>query len=269
MLHKQSVSPPRSSNRTCGFPASGSPTGFTAGMRRAFDTSVLSVSVPPWLHDTACSESFRNYAVLYRLAPSHPPSPSSTSTPEVRVLSSTGVTQLHRYTTLSDSRSSRCPTAPLRPLPSLSTGLPRLRDPRLDVPCPLPRWTGPGASVGCFPRSCCLPRTPGGSASTTSLSRPAQASFTLRPVELLARPRRTLSQGFDPADYSTEPPASYRANRPLPGWDLHPQGDRPLRGATEFHGEEFVLALRALVSHICQSALLRNPERTPGNSVSN
>ena len=97
MLHKQSVSPPRSSNRTCGFPASGSPTGFTAGMRRAFDTSVLSVSVPPWLHDTACSESFRNYAVLYRLAPSHPPSPSSTSTPEVRVLSSTGVTQLHRY----------------------------------------------------------------------------------------------------------------------------------------------------------------------------
>ena len=61
------------------------------------DTSVMSVSAPPWLHDTACSESFRNYAVLYRLAPSHPPSPSSTSTPEVRVLSSTGVTQLHRY----------------------------------------------------------------------------------------------------------------------------------------------------------------------------
>ncbi len=96
VLHKQSVSPPRSSNRTCGFPASGSPTGFTAGMRRASDTSVMSVSVPPWLHDTACSESFRNYAVLYRLAPSHPPSPSSISTPEVRVLSSTGVTQLHR-----------------------------------------------------------------------------------------------------------------------------------------------------------------------------
>ena len=97
VLHKQSVSPPRSSNRTCGFPASGSPTGFTAGMRRASDTSVMSVSTPPWLHGTACSESFRNYAVLYRLAPSHPPSPSSTSTPEVRVLSSTGVTQLHRY----------------------------------------------------------------------------------------------------------------------------------------------------------------------------
>ena len=235
MLHKQSVSPPRSSNRTCGFPASGSPTGFTAGMRRAFDTSVLSVSVPPWLHDTACSESFRNYAVLYRLAPSHPPSPSSTSTPEVRVLSSTGVTQLHRY--YDPVR------LPLEPMPYGTVEAATLAQhgppspacaiPCLDVPCPLPRWTGPGASVGCFPRSCCLPRTPGGSASTTSLSRPAQASFALRPVESLARPRRTLSQGFDPADCSTEPPASYRANRPLPGWDLHPQGDRPLRGAPE------------------------------------
>jgi hypothetical protein len=94
---EQSVSPPRSSNRTCGFPASGSPTGFTASMRRASDTSVMSVSAPPWLHGTACSECFRNYAVLHRLAPSHPPSPSSTSTPEVRALSSTGITQLQRY----------------------------------------------------------------------------------------------------------------------------------------------------------------------------
>ena len=34
MPHKRSVSPPRSSNRTCGFPASGSPTGFMAGSRR-------------------------------------------------------------------------------------------------------------------------------------------------------------------------------------------------------------------------------------------
>jgi len=57
----------------------------------------MSVSVPPWLHDTACSESFRNYAVLHRLAPSHPPSPPSTSTPEVRALPSTGITRPQRY----------------------------------------------------------------------------------------------------------------------------------------------------------------------------
>src|SRR4051812_9886970 len=108
--------------------------------------------------------------------------------------------------------------------------------PCLDVPCPLPRWTGPGALVGCFPRPCCLPRPPGGSASTTSLSRPAQASHTLRPIDSLDRPGRPLSQGSDPASCPAKPPASYRANRPLPGWDFHPQGERALRGAPEEDG---------------------------------
>jgi hypothetical protein len=105
--------------------------------------------------------------------------------------------------------------------------------PCLDVLCPLPRWTGPGASVGCFPRPCCLPRVLAGSASTTSLSRPAQALHTLRPVDSLDRPKRPLSQGFDTASYPTTPPASYRANRPLPGWDSHPLGERALRGRTK------------------------------------
>jgi hypothetical protein len=112
----------------------------------------------------------------------------------------------------------------------------RFPSPLIDVLCPLPRWTALGASVGCFPRSCCLPRTPGGSASTTSLSRPAQALHTLRPVDSLRRRKRRLSQGFDTASYPTAPPASYRANRPLPGWDLHPQGDHAIRGAPDEHG---------------------------------
>jgi hypothetical protein len=97
----------------------------------------------------------------------------------------------------------------------------------------LPRWTGPGASVGCFPRPCCLPRSPAGSASMTSLSRPAHALHTLRPVDSLGRQKRPLSQGFDRDGYPSEPPDSYRANRPLPGWDLHPRGDRAVRGAPE------------------------------------
>jgi hypothetical protein len=46
-----------------------------------------------------------------------------------------------------------------------------------------------------------------------------------------------LSQGFDLADYSTKPPASYRANRPLPGWDFHPQGYRTPSGRTEDNEE--------------------------------
>ena len=53
--------------------------------------------MPPWHRDTACSESSRSHAVLDRLAPSHQPSLSSTSTPEVRVLPSTGITRLQRY----------------------------------------------------------------------------------------------------------------------------------------------------------------------------
>src|ERR1700733_5372698 len=43
-----------------------------------------------------------------------------------------------------------------------------------------------------------LPRLTGGSASTTSLSRPAQASLALRPARLLARPK---------ADFCPEAPA--------------------------------------------------------------
>jgi len=135
--------------------------------------------------------------------------------------------------TLSDSRTDRCHFASLRPLPSPRTGLPRLRITCLDVLCPIPRWTGPGAFVGCFPRPCCLPRSLAGSASMTSFSRPAQALHTLRPVDSLDRQKRPLSQGFDPDGYPSEPPASYRANRPLPGWDSHPRGDRAVRGAPE------------------------------------
>jgi hypothetical protein len=62
----------------------------------------------------------------------------------------------------------------------------------------------PGGSNGCscrlLPRPRGLPRYAGGSASATSLSRPAQASLASRPVELLDRPRRPLSRGFDPAN---------------------------------------------------------------------
>src|SRR6266853_2255164 len=41
----------------------------------------------------------------------------------------------------------------------------------------------------CLPCPRGLPRLTGGSASTTSLSRPAQASLALRPAGLLARPK--------------------------------------------------------------------------------
>src|SRR6516164_3118217 len=60
--------------------------------------------------------------------------------------------------------------------------------------CSLPRWTGSGARWlascalprGFLPCPCSLPHSRDGSASTSLLSRPAQASHALRPAELLA-----------------------------------------------------------------------------------
>src|SRR5213076_808803 len=84
----------------------------------------------------------------------------------------------------------------------------------------------PGGSSGCacrlLPRSCSLPQMAGGSASALSLSRPAQASLTLRPAGSLSHPRRPLSRGSSPSGCPAEPLVSYRINRQLSGWNPPP-----------------------------------------------
>ena len=84
----------------------------------------------------------------------------------------------------------------------------------------------PGGSSGCtcrlLPHSRGLPQMAGGSASALSLSRPTQASLTLRPAGLLSRLKRPLSRGSSPAGYPTEPLVSYQINRQLSGWNLPP-----------------------------------------------
>jgi hypothetical protein len=78
-------------------------------------------------------------------------------------------------------------------------GLPPItRSTLTSVPCPLPRRIETRAYVDCFPIPRGLPRFSAGSASATSLSRPAQASLALRPTGSLDRPRRPLSQGSGP-----------------------------------------------------------------------
>ncbi len=166
--------------------------------------------------------------MLHRLSPSHRPSPSSTSTPEVRVLPSTGVTRFQRYydpvrhppvpppvsaveaATLAHGGSPPLPASPFR------RAVPTIPADRDGCAC---RW---------LPRSHGLPRFAGGSASAPLLSRPAQASLTLRPVGLLNRPRRPLSRGFDPAGHPTKPLVSYQSNRQLSGWNLPPLVKRAL-----------------------------------------
>jgi hypothetical protein len=128
--------------------------------------------------------------------------------------------------TLSDSRRHRRPWRRRGRDPRAKRASPDDPHHPSGVPCPLPRWTAVGASVGCFPTACSLPRFPAGSASTTSLSRPAQASLALRPVGSLSRPRRPSSRGFDPLSCPSEPLVSYQINRQLPGWNLPPLATR-------------------------------------------
>ena len=164
-------------------------------------------------------------------------------------------------TTQSDSRSSRCPTAPLRPLPSLSTGLPRLRDPLSRRAVPITPVDRSRCVCRLLPQIV-LPSPNSGRVGVHNFPFEACSGFIRITARRVARPPeadpglrrgRLLSQGFDPADCSTEPPVSYRANRPLPGWDLHPQGDRPLRGAPEFHREVKQRFARPAYWQMCKS----------------
>src|SRR4029077_7614050 len=70
-----------------------------------------------------------------------------------------------------------------------------------------------------LPRSRGLPQMAGGSASALSLSRPAQASLTLRPAGSLSRPQATFVTRLQPLRL----PA--RAARPLPDQSATLRGD--------------------------------------------
>jgi hypothetical protein len=101
-----------------------------------------------------------------------------------------------------------------------------------------------GCARRLLPRLHGLPRFPGGSASVSSLSRPAQASLTLRPVELLDRPRRPLSRGFSPVSCPTEPLVSYQLNRQLAGWYLPPLVNRAVWAHVESRTGAVAWAMR-------------------------
>ncbi len=221
-IRHRPVSHPRSSNRTCGFPASGFPTGFIVGIRHEKDTSVIRVFPPPWRHDTAFSDGSRPHEVLDRLAPSHRPSPSSKAHQKSGPFPPPELPGLSGTTTLSDTHPRNRPTTAMRPLPSREVGLPRLPRSPFQRAVPITPVDRNRCMCRLLPCPRGLPRYSGGSASTPSLSRPAQASLALRPAGSLNRPRRPLSQGFDPAGYPTDPPASYQINRQLSGRNLPP-----------------------------------------------
>ncbi len=178
--------------------ASGSPTGFTSRPTAdshfrlvSRDNTVARINLrleielslkPPdafW-----CCQAYRQSPILVFVK----------SAPEVRVLSSAGITRPHRsYDPVRLPpgppclpRRWSCDLQPKRASPDYPDHPP-------NVPCPLPRWIGMGAYVGYFPIPHGLPRQTGGSASTTSLSRPAQASLALRPAGSLSCLKRPSS----------------------------------------------------------------------------
>ena len=186
------------------------------------------LATTPWrvINFRLAAELPRKPSGYFQVLQAHRQSPilgSFESVPEVRVLSSAGITRPHRsYDPVRlppgppcSPRRWRCDLRPERASPDYPDHL-------SNVPCPIPRWIGTGAYVGCFPIPRGLPRFPGGSASTISLSRPAQTSLALRPAGSLNRPRRPLSRGFETAGYPTAPLVSYQINRQLSGWYLPP-----------------------------------------------
>ena len=120
------------------------------------------------------------------------------SASEVRALSSAGITRPHRsYDPV------RLPPGPLPNTQRRSRDLrPRGSPPITRITLPTCRSHYPDGSNGCvcrlLPRPPGLPRCSGGSASISSLSRPAQALLTLRPAGSLNRPKAAFVTRLQP-----------------------------------------------------------------------
>jgi len=91
--------------------------------------SVFHVSTSPWPHDRVCSDGSRFQRCLIGFRQVTNPRPLRQTHQKSGSFPPPELPGFNGTTTLSDSRSDRCLTAPLRPLPSSRTGLPRLRDP--------------------------------------------------------------------------------------------------------------------------------------------
>ena len=160
---------------------------------------------------------------LTRRCQTHRQSPhlsSFTSTPEARALSSTSVTRFHRSygplrlpdrpspfpATFGDATSASPEPPPLTRIafPACCAHYPGGPD-RVLIGC-----TVTHSRAGILPHPHGLPRFLGGSASTSSLSRPAQALHALRPARLLAHHAWALSRGSALTSFPARTPASYQ-----------------------------------------------------------
>ena len=161
---------------------------------------------------------------------------SSSNTPEVRLLSSTGITQLHRY-----YGPFRHPTQPRlvrhRSLvgghaPPL-LGLPVFhRSPLPYMPTPLPRRNRWMLSLS-RPAATAFPTTQMGRLPPHAFSGPAQRSLTFRPACSLDHPKVTFTQSTSTHLLPPAPPWLLPAERPIGRVGFAPTGDQQLSRHTE------------------------------------
>ena len=103
-----------------------------------------------------------------------------------------------------------------------------------------------GARVDCFPVRAAFPVLQAGRHPHLYFRGLLRLYLALRPVELLNRPRRPLSRGFDPAGCPAKPLVSYQGNRQFPGWNLPPLVKRAFRGARRVEDGRGGLSLLAI-----------------------
>jgi hypothetical protein len=124
--------------------------------------------------------------------------------------------------TLSDSRQSRRLSATLRPLPSLTTGLPRLLASSFQRAVPTTPADRAGAHVDCFPAHTAFPKWQEGRHPHCHFRGLLRLHTRYGPPDRSAALRRPLSRGSNPCSCPHEPLVSYRINRQLSGWNPPP-----------------------------------------------
>src|SRR5882672_10649956 len=144
------------------------------------DVPISGIQLSDWLHRKAHGEEDRPQASsaagfplrlstqqsrtgpvidgVLRLIANHLDLPIFESTPEVRVLCSAGITQHHCSYDPVRLPPEPPPIATLRPLPSLTTGLPRLPEPPFRRAVPTTPADRVGARVDYFPTRAAIPK---------------------------------------------------------------------------------------------------------------
>ncbi len=161
-VRQHPVSSPRSSNRTCGFPASGFPTGFIA--RHTVDGQFRLVSGDDTVartHLRLATElvpMLQNLNGVARLIANHRSFASSQACQKSGSFAPPALPSLNARTTLSDSRMDRRLKTTLRTQPSPKTGLPRLPGTPFRRAVPTTPADQAGASVDFFPARAAFPK---------------------------------------------------------------------------------------------------------------